>query len=196
MNTTYHMPHTHDSLDTTVFGFWLYIMSDCVLFASLFATFAVLHNNTFGGPSAHELFSMPFVLLETIILLTSSFTCGLAMLAHQREDSRQVLFWLAATLVLGAVFIALELYEFSHLFLENNSWTRSGFLSSYFTLVGTHGLHVTLGLVWILLLIAQISIHGISNTSFRRLMCFSLFWHFLDIVWIFIFSMVYLLTQI
>ena len=174
----------------TVFGFWLYIMTDCVLFASLFAVFAVLRNNTFGGSSGRELFDMPYVLGETLFLLTSSFTCGLAMLAVQRKDRPKTLFWLAVTFLFGVAFLALELTEFRHLVADGNSWRRSGFLSSYFTLVGTHGFHIIVGLLWMGVLMTKVRA-GLTGALVRRLTLFSLFWHFLDVVWIFIFTIVY-----
>ncbi len=177
----------------TVFGFWIYIMTDCVLFACLFAAYAVLHNNTFGGPAGRELFSLPYVLTETLLLLTSSFTCGLATLAARRDDVRQVVAWFGATFVLGASFLALELTEFSHLVHDGNSWARSGFLSSFFTLVGTHGLHITVGLLWMVVIVIQLLGRGLTTHTVRRLTLLSLFWHFLDIIWIFIFTIVYLL---
>jgi len=178
--------------DKTQFGFWLYIMTDCVLFASLFATYAVLHNNTFGGPPARELFNLHAVLAETLFLLTSSFTCGLAMLAVRRQSKQQVIFWLAVTFLLGAAFLGLELNEFHQLASEGNSWRRSGFLSAFFTLVSTHGLHITIGLSWIAAMIVKIYRSGLGRHTVRRLTMLSLFWHFLDIVWIFIFTIVYL----
>jgi len=180
----------------TTFGFWVYIMTDCILFATLFATFAVLHGNTFGGPGGKELFSLPFVLAETLILLTSSFTCGLALLAMHRAAKQQVMFWLLVTFVLGALFLALELHEFTNLVHEGNSWRRSAFLSSFFTLVGTHGLHITAGLLWIAVLGVRLVRRGFSAATVRGLTLFSLFWHFLDVVWIFIFTIVYLLGAV
>ncbi len=177
----------------TTFGFWVYLMTDCVLFATLFATYAVLRGNTFGGPGASELFSLPFVLVETLLLLTSSFTAGLVMLAVARADRRAVLTWLGVTFVLGAAFLGMELYEFRELVHEGNSWTRSGFLSAFFTLVGTHGLHILTGLIWIAVLGLQVARRGIITATVRRLTLFSLFWHFLDIIWIFIFTFVYLM---
>lgn len=177
----------------TTFGFWLYIMTDCVLFASLFATFAVLRNNTFGGPSGAQLFSLPYVLTETLILLTSSFTCGLAILAAQRRDKQQVLLWFGLTFLLGAAFLTLELSEFHKLAAAGDSWRRSGFLSAFFTLVGTHGLHITIGLLWMAVMMAQVVKHGLKATTVRRLTLLSIFWHFLDVVWIFIFTIVYLM---
>ena len=186
-----HSDHEDDS--KTILGFWIYLMTDCVVFASLFATYAVLHNNTFGGPSGSEIFSLPYILTETLILLTSSFTAGLAMLALHRKNTRQLLFWLCVTFLLGFSFLTMELVEFQHLIAEGNSWTRSGFLSSYFTLVGTHGLHITIGLLWMAVLAFNIFRRGINDASVKRLTLLSLFWHFLDIIWIFIFSVVYLL---
>jgi len=183
--------HQADS-SKTILGFWVYLMTDCVLFASLFAVFAVLHNNTFGGPSGHDLFSLPYVLVETFVLLTSSFTCGLAILAAHRGQKQQVLCWFVVTFLLGLIFLALEVSEFRHLVTEGNSWRRSGFLSAYFTLVGTHGLHITAGLVWMALLLLKILRNGLAGAALKRLTLLSLFWHFLDVIWIFIFSVVYL----
>lgn len=186
-------PH-QDVYSKTVLGFWIYLMTDCILFASLFATYAVLHNNTFGGPSARELFSLPLPFAETMFLLFSSVTCGLAVLAAVSNRKQRALLWLSITLLLGMSFITIELTEFTHLVNEGNSWRRSAFLSSFFTLVGTHGLHVTTGLLWISVMIAQLYAYGITIATFRRLVLFSLFWHFLDLVWIFIFTFVYLIT--
>lgn len=187
----------HNKEAKALFGFWIYIMSDALLFASIFATYAVLHNNTFGGPSARELFSMPFVLTETLILLASSFTFGLASLyAHHHNSKGKVLTWLLVTFLLGAIFIAMEMTEFAKLVVEGNSWQRSGFLSSFFTLVGTHGLHVTAGLVWMGGLIVQVWRRGINVITVGKVGTLGLFWHFLDIVWIFIFTFVYLMGAI
>lgn len=182
-----------DADSKTTFGFWAYLMTDCVLFATLFATYAVLQGNTFGGPSASELFKPSYVLAETLILLTSSFTCGLAMLAVHRRDKVQTIAWLKVTFILGAAFLGLELYEFHQLVQEGDSWRRSGFLSAFFTLVGTHGLHITTGLIWIGVLARQVMQRGLVPGTVRRLTLLSLFWHFLDIVWIFIFVIVYLM---
>lgn len=188
--------HQAEANSRSIFGFWVYLMTDCVLFATLFATFAVLRGNTYGGPSGAELFDLPFVLVETLILLTSSFTCGLAVLAARQQNRRQVLLWLSLTFLLGLAFLGMELTEFHHLVQEGDSWRRSGFLSAFFTLVGTHGLHITVGLVWLLVLGGQLVRHGLRATTTRRLTMFSLFWHFLDIVWIFIFSIVYLMGTV
>jgi len=179
----------------TIFGFWVYLMTDCVLFASLFATFAVLRNNTYGGPSGSELFSMPFVLAETLVLLTSSFTAGLGLLATRRKDVRQVLILFGITFLLGVFFLTMEVTEFHKLYVEGDSWRRSGFLSAFFTLVGTHGLHITAGLIWMLVLGMLVAQHGLKSATIRQLTLLSLFWHFLDIIWIFIFTIVYLMGK-
>ncbi|HSX31470.1 MAG TPA: cytochrome o ubiquinol oxidase subunit III [Candidatus Saccharimonadales bacterium] len=183
----------HEATEKTVFGFWVYLMTDCVLFAALFATYSVLHMNTYGGPNGHELFKLPYVLVETMALLTSSFTCGLAMISAQRNNKQQVLLWLAVTFLLGLTFLGLELSEFRHMVLEGNSWRRSGFLSSYFTLVGTHGLHITFGLIWMSVTGWFVYAKGLTHSLRKRLTLLSLFWHFLDVIWIFIFTIVYLL---
>lgn len=191
-----HSHEHHDTQSIVVFGFWIYIMSDCILFATLFATFAVLHTHTFGGPGPKELFSMPVVLAETFILLTSSFTYGLGLLAAFRKHQRQVIGWLIITFILGLSFVVIEVTEFTHLVHEGHSWKSNAFLSSFFTLVGTHGLHVTLGLVWMLGLMIQVKRHGLTSMTQRKLTSLSLFWHFLDIVWIFVFTIVYLMGMI
>ena len=180
----------------TNFGFWVYLMTDCVLFGSLFATYIVLHKNTYGGPAGTELFDMPAILVETLILLTSSFTCGLAMLAVRRHKRTQSLFWFGFTFALGVAFLAMELSEFGALVAEGNGWQRSGFLSAFFTLVGTHGLHITIGLLWLLVMGWQVLRQGFTAGVVRRFSLFSMFWHFLDIIWIFIFTFVYLMGEL
>jgi cytochrome o ubiquinol oxidase subunit 3 len=177
----------------SVFGFWLYLMTDCILFASLFAVFGVLGHQYAGGPSGKDLFDIPGVALETAVLLFSSITFGFAMLGAERRSSGTILAWLAVTFLLGLGFLWLELREFGHLIGEGFGPNRSAFLSSFFALVGTHGLHVALGLVWMAVLAAQIICNpDLSEREIRRLTCLSLFWHFLDIVWICVFSFVYL----
>lgn len=173
-------------------GFWMYLMTDCILFATLFATYAVLRGNTYGGESASELFSLDFVLVETILLLFSSFTCGLAIVAARTGAKKTVYWLLGMTFLLGAGFLAMELYEFRALALEGNDWGRSAFLSAFFTLVGTHGLHITVGLIWLVVMVIYIAKRGLVSSVVKRLMLFSLFWHFLDVIWIFIFTVVYL----
>jgi cytochrome o ubiquinol oxidase subunit 3 len=182
----------HEKDNTTIFGFWVYLMTDCVLFASLFATFAVLRNNTFGGPSGATLFSLPYVLVETLSLLTSSFTCGLALVSAQARRKTQTIIWFIITFALGLTFLSLELSEFHKFVVMGDSWRRSGFLSAYFTLVGTHGLHISIGLLWMAVMIVFIYKRGINKLTMKRIRMLSMFWHFLDVVWIFIFTIVYL----
>lgn len=186
-------PIDHAAKNKTVFGFWVYLMTDCLLFGSLFATYAVLHNNTFGGQGGADLFSMPVALAETLILLTSSFCCGLAMMAVQSGRRRQALLWFGFTALLGLAFLTFEIREFAQLAADGNSWARSGFLSGFFTLVGTHGLHIIIGLLWLGVLTWQIIHRGFTKHVVRRLTLFSMFWHFLDVIWIFIFTVVYLI---
>jgi cytochrome o ubiquinol oxidase subunit 3 len=182
--------------DRKTLGFWIYLMTDCVLFASLFATFAVLRNATAGGPSGAELFSMPFVLVETLLLLTSSFTIGLAVLAAHAGFKKQSIVWLVVTFLLGAGFLGMELYEFVKLIHEGAGPQTSAFLSAFFTLVATHGIHITIGLLWVAVVIYRLWRYNFKQQDLFRLSLLSLFWHFLDIIWIFIFSIVYLIGGI
>lgn len=186
----------HSVNDRTNLGFWIYIMTDCILFATLFATFAVLRNNTFGGPSGADIFSLSYVFIQTVLLLVSSLTIGLALLAAYRGNRALAIMWMVVTFALGAGFLVMELREFTHLYQESFSWRRSAFLSSYFALVGTHGLHITAGLIWIGTMIAQLYKKGTSPHVLRRVSMLSMFWHFLDIVWIFIFTVVYLMGAV
>jgi len=188
-------PH-QDTYSKTVLGFWIYLMTDCLLFGTFFVTYAVLHNSTFGGPSSKDLFSLTTAFAETMILLVSSVTCGLAVLSSLKNNRKATIGWLAVTFLLGASFLALELNEFNEFIREGNSFKRSAFLSSFFTLVGTHGAHITVGLLWAFVMICQIASQGIVVNTFRRLVIFSLFWHFLDLIWIFIFTFVYLMGVI
>jgi len=167
-------------------------MSDCFIFASLFATFGVLADSVAGGPSGKELFDLPYVAVETLLLLGSSFTFGLAALNVQAGNRDKVIGWLAVTFVLGAAFIAMEVHEFAHLIAEGAGPNGSAFLSAYFTLVGTHGLHVTAGLLWLAVMMHQTLRFGLDDVIQCRLACLSLFWHFLDLVWICVFTFVYL----
>lgn len=183
----------HHPENGTLLGFWLYLMSDCLIFACLFATYAVLGRNYAGGPTGAELFDLPLVAINTSLLLLSSITYGFAMLEMQRKRQGATLAWLAVTGILGACFIALELYEFSHLIHEGYGPQRSGFLTSFFALVATHGLHVSFGIVWLVTLMFQVKRHGLTPENGRRLMCLSMFWHFLDVVWIGVFTFVYLM---
>lgn len=188
-----HHEHHPDPTETKVFGFWIYIMSDCVLFGTLFAVYAVLGGNYAGGPTASELFELPIVLFNTFILLASSFAIGLATLAFNAGQKKRAIQWLVATLILGAAFVGVEIYEFVHFVSLGATAQTSAFLSSFFTLVGTHGLHVTAGVVWAVILVFQIASKGLTEGNKSRLMCLGLFWHFLHIIWICVFSIVYLM---
>ncbi|MGG1550782.1 cytochrome o ubiquinol oxidase subunit III [Paenibacillus ferrarius] len=184
--------HEHESLKT--FGFWIFLITDCILFGSLFATYMVLHGNTNGGPTPEELFKMPGVIAETFILLTSSFTSGVAVLGLHKGNMKQLIGGLIVTVILGAAFIGLEVSEFitmvNH---EGATISTSAFLSSFFVLVGTHGLHVSVGLIWMIGLIFQLRRRGITAVTKRKVEVISLYWHFLDVVWIFVFTVVYLM---
>jgi cytochrome o ubiquinol oxidase subunit 3 len=182
--------------DKTIFGFWVYLMTDCLLFGTFFAIYIVLHNNTNGGPSGRELFGLPSTLAETLILLTSSFTCAMANLAAERNDKNKVIAAFAVTFLLGVAFLTLELTEFKRFIGQGDSWQRSGFLSSFFTLVGTHGLHITTGLLWMVILLVPVFRQGLTPVNLKRLKCLRLFWHFLDVVWVFIFTIVYLMAAL
>ncbi len=177
--------------DTKVFGFWIYLMTDLVIFAVLFATYLVLRNNTFGGPTAYELFELPAVLAETLLLLASSFTCAVGILAIHRQRKIPATFWFTVTFLLGLSFLTLEIYEFSTFIKKGAGPDRSAFLSSFFTLVGTHGLHISLGLLWMSVEMFRIWLRPLSLHNISRIFRMALFWHFLDFVWIFIFTVVY-----
>lgn len=177
-------------------GFWLYLMTDAMLFATLFATYMILRHNVNGGPGTHELFSLTFVLAETFLLLTSSYTVGVAYLALKHKRIRAFVGYFIATILLGIGFLVMELGEFRTLILEGHTWQSSAFLSAFFTLVGTHGLHIAIGLIWAIVLGWAIYRQGINHDTARKFGLFALFWHFLDVVWIFIFTIVYVLGVI
>jgi len=183
----------HDQEGLKTFGFWLFLITDVIMFATLFATYVVLRNNTAGGPTGEELFNIPIVIASTFILLTSSFTSGLAVLSMQRGQLRGLIGWLGVTAALGAAFIGLEVYEFLHMVHEGATMQTSAFLSAFFTLVGAHGVHVTIGLVWMIGLMLQLKKRGITPVTERKVNVLSLYWHFLDAVWIFLFTVVYLM---
>ena len=180
----------------TMLGFWLYLMSDCLIFATLFACYAVYGRNYAAGPSPADLFDLGSVAFETSMLLLSSITYGFAMLAMERDRQNTMLIWLVITGLFGLAFLGLELHEFAHLIHEGAGPQRSAFLSAFFTLVGTHGLHVTFGTIWLITLMVQVLKHGLIPENKRRLMCLSMFWHFLDVVWIGVFSFVYLVAVV
>jgi len=192
----HHEEHHHDNDSIDIFGFWIYIMSDCILFSAIFATYAVLHSSTYGGPGIKQLTNMPYVLGETMVLLFSSFTYGLAILAMYKDQVKKVIPWLAITFLLGLTFVGMEVNEFRHLFLDGHGWQSSAALSAFFTLVGTHGCHVSFGLLWMIVTIGQLFAFGLTPAMRKRLTYLGLFWAFLDIVWIFVFTIVYLMGAI
>lgn len=189
-------PHDHPEGYSTPLGFWIYLMSDCLMFAVLFAAFGVLGHNYAAGPGPRDLFELPLVAVNTAMLLLSSITFGFAMLAMYQGNQKGTLRWLGVTLFFGLCFLAIELYEFSHLIHLGAGPQRSGFLSAFFTLVGTHGLHVTFGSIWLVTLMVQITQKGLIAANRRRMACLSMFWHFLDVIWIGVFTFVYLLGMI
>jgi cytochrome o ubiquinol oxidase subunit 3 len=190
------MKHTEDShleaFSRTVFGFWVFLMSDGIMFAALFATYIVL-NNTLYGPTTVEIFNLQWAFIQSLVLLTGSFACGPALLAAYHKSKSSVMTWLCLIFLLGVAFMAIEMADFSRLLHQGHSWETSGFLSAYFNLVGTHGFHVAIALLWTLVLIVQLMRYGITPVVLKRITCLRLFWHFLNIIWVFIFTFVYLL---
>ena len=175
------------------YGFWIFLLSDIVMFSAFFASFAVLANRTAGGPSGHDVFDLTNVAIETALLLFSSFTCGIASIGARAHHALMFYGGMAVTFLLGAGFLYLELHEFAGLVAQNAGPERSAFLSAFFTVVGCHGLHVSLGLLWLLTMMAQVFAKGFRPDILRRVLCFSLFWHALDIIWVALFTIVYLM---
>ena len=196
--TSFYDPHEHEHAagGSTMLGFWIYLMSDCLIFAVMFAMYGVLGSSYAGGPTPQELFDLPLVAVNTSALLLSSITYGFAMLEAQRRRVPMTLLWLAVTGLFGLTFVSIELFEFHHMIQEGAGPQRSAFLSSFFALVGTHGLHVSVGIVWLVTLMIQVARKGVEPANHRRLACLSLFWHFLDVIWIGVFTFVYLLSTL
>ena len=188
--------HPHPEGHSTMLGFWIYLMSDCLIFAILFACYAVLGGNYAAGPAPKDLFDLKLIALNTAMLLFSSITYGFAVLQMQHGKVKGTQFWLAITGLFGLAFLSIELYEFHHLIELGATPQRSAFLSAFFTLVGTHGLHVTFGIIWLVTLMIQLGKHGLIAANKRRVMCLSMFWHFLDVVWIGVFTIVYLMGML
>ena len=186
----------HDVYSKTVFGFWLYLLSDFMLFATLFAAYAVLGGNTFGGPGPRDLFDIDFSVIQTLFLLTSAFTAGLAGVSAHRKNKAWAIALFFITFFLGLVFFGMQINEFSRLTASGHSWRNNAFLSAYFTLVGTHALHMVIGLIWVVVLVVPVFSQGLTPVHIKRLTCLRMFWQFLNIVWIFIFSIVYVLGVI
>lgn len=182
----------HDVYSKTVFGFWVYLITDFMLFATFFAAYAVLQTSTYGGPSSKDLFNLPLALVQTIILLTSSLTSGLAGAYAHRKNRNGTILLLIITFLLGAAFMAIGLTEFAQLVRNGNTWEKSAFLSVFFTLVGMHGIHMLFALFWCPILLLPIFREGITNTSIRRVTCLRMFWQFLNIIWVLIFTIVFM----
>ncbi len=183
----------HDTYAKTTFGFWLYLVSDFVLFGAIFAVYIVLQGQTFGGPGAKELFHLPFNLMQSFVMLFIALTSGMAGAYAHREDKNKSLLLFLVTFVLGIVFLSMECAEFSRLYSNGHTWKESAFLSSYYTLIGTHAAHVALALLFSLVFILQTYFWGLNDMTLRRLTCLRMFWQFINVVWVFIFSIVYLL---
>jgi cytochrome o ubiquinol oxidase subunit 3 len=190
------MTDDHHTESPTLLGFWIYLMSDCLIFAVLFACYCVLGRGFAGGPRGVDLFELPLVATNTAMLLCSSITYGFALLDMQKSRRASMMLWLVVTALFGASFVGIELHEFSHLIAQGATPQRSAFLSAFFALVGTHGLHVTVGLLWLVILLFQVGKHGLIPANRRRIMCLSMFWHFLDVIWIGVFTVVYLMGVI
>jgi cytochrome o ubiquinol oxidase subunit III len=182
---------TDEEDDIKAFGFWIYLMTDLVIFGALFSVFVVLRNNTYGGPSGRELFHLPSAFAQTLILLTSSFTCSLATLSIHQAKKKLTFFWFLVTFLLGISFLYLELSEFKDFILRGYGPQHSAFLSSFFTLVGTHGFHISVGLLWMIVAMVRIWTRKLSPLNISRMFRLAYFWHFLDVVWVFIFTIVY-----
>ena len=182
----------HDASSNTLFGFWIYLMTDFILFAALFAVYAVLYTGMEGGPSAKQFFDLPSALASTLILLTGSFSCGMALLSIPTNRARTIA-WFALTFLLGAAFLGLEIADFKGLLEKGYTWKTNASFSSYFVLIGTHGLHIVFGLLFTLVFIVQLLLRGFTDAVVRRLTCLSLFWFFSYVVWIFMFTIVYLI---
>ena len=190
----HHDAHSHgDHESLKILGFWIFLVTDCFMFATLFAAYMVLRTHIDGGPTGKELFEVPGFTAETFILLTSSFTSGLGTLCMKKGNVKGLIGWLIVTVILGAAFVGLEISEFTKMALEGATISRSAFLSAFFILVGTHGLHVSVGIIWMIGIIIQMSRHGITAVTTRKVFIVGLYWHFLDIVWIFLFTVVYLM---
>jgi cytochrome o ubiquinol oxidase subunit 3 len=186
----------HHPENGSLLGFWIYLLSDLMIFGCLFATFGVLGRSFAAGPSGADLFDLKLVAVNTAVLLVSSITYGFAMIAMQNRSKRGLIGWLVVTGLLGAAFLAIELYEFHHFIHIGAGPQRSAFLSSFFALVGTHGLHVFFGVIWLIVLCLQVRKHGLTRANTRRVACLSMFWHFLDVVWIGVFTFVYLMGSL
>lgn len=186
----------HGADERDILGFWIYILTDCILFSCLFATYAVLYKSLYDGVPIDTLISLPYTLGETLVLLFSSFTFGMSVIAFNKNNKLDTILWLLATITLGYIFMSLEVKEFIQLVNDGYSWQRSAAMTAFFSLVGTHGLHVTIGLLCMMVVVIQLLFYGITPTMKRRLTYIGMFWAFLDIIWIFVFTIVYLMGAV
>ena len=192
VNSALPLEYQSEQSRMNIFGFWIFLGAEIILFATLFATYAVMSHRYAGGPTQHDLFEINGVMIETILLLTSSFTCGLAIYEMHRNQKKGLLTWMVITLLLGAGFVGMEVTEFVHYVHEGATMQTSAFLSGFFVLLGTHGLHVSVGIGWAIMIMIQIAKKGLTPITARKAFIIGLYWHFLDVVWIFIFTFVYL----
>lgn len=189
----HHDHHDHHNVDAKVtFGFWTYLMTDCIMFAAMFATYTVLRNNTYGGPGIQQITHLPFIFIQTLVLLVSAYTSGLAYVAVHRNSKAKIVFWSVVTFILGAIFTWMGFHDFARIINQGYNWQTSGFLSAYFTLIMAHTLHVIIGLLWIVILMIQLSYKDVPVMK-RRFTCLNMFWNFLNIIWLIIFTIVYLM---
>jgi len=196
VNTALPLEYQTEQNRMNILGFWIFLGAEIILFGTLFATFSVLNARYAGGPTPHDLFEIKGVMIETILLLTSSFTMGLAIFEMRRSNRNGLILWFVITLLLGAGFVFFEVTEFIHYVHEGATWTTSAFLSSFFVLLGTHGLHVSMGIGWATMVIIQLLRRGLTPVTARKTFIIGLYWHFLDVVWIFIFTFVYLARMV
>lgn len=188
--------HHHDPAPKVLFGFWIYLMTDAIMFAGLFATYSVLHNNTFGGPGIQQITSLHHVMLQTLIFLISAFTYGLGYVALHRGQKIRLKFWSLVTFFLGLAYLTVQYHEYRHVFQLGSDWTTSAFMSVYFTLTGIFATHVLVGMVWILILLLQLLMKGLTPTMRTRFTCLGLYWNYLTLIWIIIFTLIYLMGAV
>ena len=191
-----HHDHHQEIASKVTFGFWIYILTDCIMFASLFATYSVLHNNTYGSISIHDIVCLPYTLVQTLILLVSTLTNGFMFSNILKRRPGHTMFWLGVTFILGILFFAMGMHEFIDLIHKGYNWQGSAFLSSFFVLSATLYIHIIVGLLWMIILMIQLSMKNVTHTMKTRFTCFGLFWNYLNIIWVIIFTIVYLMGAI
>jgi cytochrome o ubiquinol oxidase subunit 3 len=191
-----HFSHTDQIASKVTFGFWIYVMTDAIMFATLFAVYAVLHNNIYGGPGIKDVASLPHMLMQTIVLIVGAFTYGLSFVGFYKGKISRVFFWLAVTFLLGLLFLGIEINDCTDLMAKGYSWKNSAFLSSYFTLLAVHALHVLVALLWMFVLFFQLANQRLTVVMRTRFICLGLFWNFLNLMWITAFTIVFLMGAV